>query len=102
MEHFKGDFMNKVTSKDGTPIAFDRTGEGPALNLVGPAFAARADMVSLAAGLAPYATVFAYDRRGRGDSGDRLPYAVEREIEDIEALVTEAGGRAYAFGHSSG
>src|SRR5689334_2870977 len=94
--------MNKVTSKDGTALAFERSGKGPALVLVAPAFATRADMASLAASLSPYFTVFAYDRRGRGDSGDTQPYAVEREIEDIGALISEAGGTAYAFGHSSG
>jgi len=54
------------------------------------------------AALAPHFTVFAYDRRGRGESGDTAPYAVEREVEDLEALITEAGGSAFVFGHSSG
>jgi pimeloyl-ACP methyl ester carboxylesterase len=94
--------MRTVTSKDSTPIAFDLTGQGPALVLVGGAATTRADMVSLAAALAPFFTVFAYDRRGRGDSGDTSPYAVEREVEDIEALLHEAGGTAFLFGHSSG
>ncbi len=94
--------MRNVISKDGTPIAFDRSGEGPALILVGGASAARADEASLAAALAPYFTVFAFDRRGRGNSGDTAPYAVEREVEDIEALIDEAGGSALVFGHSSG
>ena len=56
----------------------------------------------MAAALASQFTVFAYDRRGRGDSGDTTPYAVEREVEDIDALITEAGGSAFVFGHSSG
>ncbi|MGZ6391703.1 MAG: alpha/beta fold hydrolase [Ktedonobacterales bacterium] len=94
--------MRAVTSKDGTPIAFDQPGEGPALILVAPATATRLDLASLAAALAPDFTVLAYDRRGRGDSGDTPPYAVEREVEDIEALIDEAGGSAFVFGHSSG
>ena len=94
--------MKTVRSQDGTSIAFDRSGEGPALILVGGASTTRADEVRLAAALASYVTVFAYDRRGRGDSGDTAPYAVEREVDDIEALVDEAGGSAFAFGHSSG
>ena len=75
--------MRTITSKDNTRIAFDQSGQGPALILVGGASATRADEASLAAALAPYFTVFAYDRRGRGDSGDTEPYAVEREVEDI-------------------
>jgi len=94
--------MRKVISKDGTPIAFDQSGQGPAIILVAGATATRLAEASLAAALAPHFTVFAYDRRGRGDSGDTAPYAVEREVEDIEALITEAGGSAFVFGHSSG
>ncbi len=97
--------MQKVNSKDGTPIAFDRSGEGPAVILVGGAFQHRAidpQMAQLASLLAPHFTVFHYDRRGRGDSGDTAPYAVEREIEDLDALIKEAGGSAFAFGMSSG
>jgi pimeloyl-ACP methyl ester carboxylesterase len=91
-----------LISKDSTPIAFDQSGQGPALILVSGATATRLAEASLAAALAPQFTVFAYDRRGRGESGDTAPYAVEREVEDIEALITEAGGSAFAFGHSSG
>ena len=94
--------MRKVISKDGTPIAFDQPGHGPALILVGGASSTRRDQAAVAAALAPYFTVFAFDRRGRGDSGDTAPYAVEREVEDIEALINEAGGSAFVFGHSSG
>src|SRR6266516_1541064 len=96
--------MKKVLSKDGTPIAFDRSGEGPAIILVGGAFTDRSQpiLVQLAAFLAPHFTVFNYDRRGRGDSGDSAPYAVEREVEDIEALIVEAGGSAFVCGFSSG
>jgi pimeloyl-ACP methyl ester carboxylesterase len=70
--------------------------------LVSGASATRADEAQVAAALAPYFTVFAYDRRARGDSGDTRPYAVEREVEDLEALIDEAGGSAFVFGHSSG
>jgi len=94
--------VNTVASNDGTAIAFDRSGEGPPLVLVGGALSDRAAAGSLAEALAPRFTVIAYDRRGRGDSGDTAPYAVEREIEDLEALVAEAGGSAFVFGHSSG
>ena len=94
--------MRKIISKDGTPIAFDQSGQGPALILVAGALTRRTDWSSLATHLAPYFGVFAYDRRGRGDSGDTAPYAVEREVEDIDALISEAGGSAFVFGHSSG
>ncbi|HYA99495.1 MAG TPA: alpha/beta hydrolase [Ktedonobacteraceae bacterium] len=94
--------MRTVISKDGTSIAFDQSGQGPVIILVAPATATRLAQASLAATLAPQFTVFAYDRRGRGDSGDTAPYAVEREVEDIDALITEAGGSAFVFGHSSG
>jgi pimeloyl-ACP methyl ester carboxylesterase len=94
--------MHTVTSKDGTTIAFDRLGEGPAIILVSGAITTRSDYVALATSLAPYFTVFGHDRRGRGESGDTLPYSVEREVEDIEAVVTAAGGSAFLFGHSSG
>jgi pimeloyl-ACP methyl ester carboxylesterase len=96
--------MNKVVSKDGTPIGFDRSGKGPAVILVDGALCYRASgpMGPLAALLAENFTVFTYDRRGRGDSGNTAPYAVEREIEDIDALINEAGGSAYVYGISSG
>lgn len=94
--------MRAVISKDGTPIAFDQSGQGPALILVAGALTTCADWSSLSARLAPHFRVFAYDRRGRGKSGDSAPYAVEREVEDLEALIIEAGGPAFVFGHSSG
>src|SRR5213082_2845310 len=94
--------MNQVISKDGTHIVFDQSGQGPALILVTGALTTRADWVPLAACLAPDFSVFAYDRRGRGESGDTMPYAVEREVEDLDALINEAGGSAFVFGHSSG
>src|SRR5207245_1446455 len=83
----EGGDMNQVTSKDGTTIAFDRSGDGPPVVLVGGALADRSAGAPLAALLAPHLTVFAYDRRGRGNSGDTPPYAVEREVEDIGALI---------------
>lgn len=97
--------MRKVISKDGTSIAFDKTGEGPAIILVNGAIQHRAfdpGTAKLAALLSKQFTVFNYDRRGRGDSGDSLPFAVEREIEDIEALIKAAGGSAFVYGMSSG
>lgn len=94
--------MQIVHSADGTAIAYDRSGRGPALILVAAASATRRDQAAPAAALAPYFTVFAYDRRGRGDSGDTEPYAVKREVEDLEALIDAAGGSAFVFGHSSG
>jgi pimeloyl-ACP methyl ester carboxylesterase len=91
-----------VTSRDGTRIGFDRSGQGPAIILVVGAFNDRATGVPLAGALEQHFTVFNYDRRGRGESGDTAPYAIEREIEDIEALIAEAGGSARVFGYSSG
>lgn len=94
--------MQTVTSKDGTIIAYDQTGTGPALILVGGALSQRSAGEPLAGLLAPSFTVISYDRRGRGDSSDTAPYAVEREIEDIAALIERTGGSAYAYGMSSG
>jgi len=94
--------MRTVISKDGTTIAFDRTGTGPAVILVDSALADRSVCVKLAKLLAEEFTVINYDRRGRGESSDIQPYAVEREVEDIEALVDKAGGSAFIFGSSSG
>lgn len=96
--------MRKVTSSDGTSIAFDRAGQGQAVILVDPALCHRAfgPMATLASLLSPHFTVITYDRRGRGDSGDTQPYALAREVEDIEALIKEAGGSVFVFGTSSG
>src|SRR5215213_8547814 len=101
--------MSRVTSKDGTSIAYDRQGSGPAVILVGGGLvdpltgrAGRWENAPLAAELAGRFTVYNYDRRGRGGSGDTLPYAVDREVEDLEALIEEAGGSASVFGYSSG
>lgn len=93
-----------VRSGDGTAIAFERTGSGPALILVDAACCCRASgpMRELAAALVDDFTVFTYDRRGRGDSGDTLPYSVDREVEDLRALVEVAGGWAFVHGFSSG
>jgi pimeloyl-ACP methyl ester carboxylesterase len=93
-----------VQSVDGTTIAFRRRGEGPVLILVDAAGAYHGfnSMDSLAAILAGRFTVIAFDRRGRGKSGDTLPYEVEREVEDIEALITTQWDEAFLFGASSG
>jgi pimeloyl-ACP methyl ester carboxylesterase len=94
--------VDTARSADGTRIAIDRYGEGPPLVLVLGAFCDRSTPSALAAMLAPDFTVFSYDRRGRGSSGDTAPYAVEREIEDLDAVVGVAGGSATVYGHSSG
>ena len=97
--------MQTVTSKDGTTIAFDNSGSGPAVILVDGALGSRgfeSGLGQLAALLSEQFTVYHYDRRGRGDSGDHQPYALEREIEDIEALIDHAGGSAFMYGISSG
>jgi pimeloyl-ACP methyl ester carboxylesterase len=94
--------MPTVISKDGTPIACSQSGQGPALILVVGAFNDRSTGAPLAAQLSERFTVFNYDRRGRGASGDTAPSATRREIEDLEALITEAGGHAAVFGSSSG
>jgi pimeloyl-ACP methyl ester carboxylesterase len=99
----KGDNrMNTVTSKDGTAIAYERLGQGQPIILVASALSDRSDAARLAELLAERFTVINYDRRGRGASGDTAPYAVEREVEDIEALIDTAGGSAFVFGSSSG
>jgi len=96
--------MNRITSKDGTSIACERIGEGPALVLVDGALCYRASGPNkpLAERLASSFTVYTYDRRGRGDSENRGPYAIEREVEDLEAVIAAAGGTAYVYGISSG
>ena len=94
--------MDNVTSKDGTTIAFDRLGAGPAVILVSGGSVDRWSNAALADLLASDFTVYNYDRRGRGPSGDTPPYAVEREIEDIDAVVSAAGGSAHLYGSSSG
>ncbi|MGV9366909.1 alpha/beta fold hydrolase [Amycolatopsis sp. NPDC003731] len=91
-----------VTSADGTSIFFEQRGDGPPVILVGGAFNDRTTTVGLADVLAGDFTTIGYDRRGRGDSGDAPEYAMEREIEDIAALIAHVGGTASVFGHSSG
>lgn len=96
--------MKTVTSKDGTTIAFDQIGNGPAIILVNGALGTRshASPDSLACILSKEFTAIDYDRRGRGDSSDTEPYSVQREIEDLEALIDEFGRSAFLFGNSSG
>ena len=94
--------MGTVTSKDGTRIVFDQSGAGPALILVVGAFNDRATGAPLAQILERHFTVFNYDRRGRGESGDTAPYTIEREIEDLDALIAHVGESACVFGYSSG
>src|SRR5919106_1051438 len=98
----EGSHMNRVTSKDGTWIAYDRQGSGPAVILVTGGLDDGTENAPLASELAEHFTVYNYARRGRGDSGNTLPYALEREIEDIEALIAEAGVSAHLYGVSSG
>jgi pimeloyl-ACP methyl ester carboxylesterase len=94
--------MKTVASLDGTSIAFERGGEGPPIIFVFGAFNDHSRAVPLASALQELFTTYVYDRRGRGSSGDNQPYAIQREIEDIDALISEAGGSALVFGHSSG
>ena len=97
--------MKTVRSKDGTVIAYDQLGEGPVVILVAGALQYRAfdqGMKQLAELLSKHFTVINYDRRGRGDSTDTQPYALDREIEDIEALIDATGGSASLYGISSG
>jgi pimeloyl-ACP methyl ester carboxylesterase len=94
--------METVTSKDGTTIAYDRLGQGPPVVLVCGGSVDRMADLAIAQELASDFTVFNFDRRGRGDSTDTPPYAIEREVEDIEAVIGAAGGSAYLWGSSSG
>ena len=100
--------MSTVTSTDGTTIAYDQYGDGPAVILVNGALGDRKldrrfkQMIGLADLLSPNHTVINYDRRGRGDSEETGPFSVEREIDDIAALIAAVGGRAALFGFSSG
>jgi pimeloyl-ACP methyl ester carboxylesterase len=97
--------MATVTSKDGTQIAFDKLGVGPAIIIVNGAMQFRAfdpTMAQIADMLSKHFTVYNYDRRGRGESGNTQPFTKEREIEDLQALVVDAGGKAMVLGFSSG
>jgi pimeloyl-ACP methyl ester carboxylesterase len=91
-----------ATSKDGTKIAYDKVGHGPVVIIVLGALNSRRSGAKLAKLLAPHFTVITYDRRGRGDNTDTLPYSPQREVEDVAALINEVGGPAYLYGHSSG
>lgn len=92
----------KTTSRDGTSLAYEVTGQGPAVILVSGAMSTAGTMAPLAQRLAGRCTAVVYDRRGRGGSGDTAPYAVAREVEDLAALIEAVGGRATLFGVSSG
>jgi pimeloyl-ACP methyl ester carboxylesterase len=94
--------MEHARSGDGTAIAFDRLGAGPAVVLVGGATTTRAENAALAEELSRDFTVLNFDRRGRGDSGDTPPYAVAREVDDLAAVIAAAGGPAHVYGVSSG
>ena len=91
-----------VTSADGTEIAYDRLGEGPPIVVIGGLFNTRETTRALAEELATALTAISFDRRGRGDSGDAATYSVQREVEDVAALIDEVGGGASVYGHSSG
>lgn len=92
----------QATSKDGTHIAYEKSGSGPALIVVGGALSDRKGGAELAQLLSPKFTVYTYDRRGRGESTDTKPYSVKREVEDLEAVIKVAGGTAFVYGKSSG
>src|SRR5262245_572789 len=94
--------MESVTSKDGTRITFDRLGDGPPVVLVSGGSVDRLSNAGVAALLAPQFMVFNYVRRGRGEIGDTAPYAVQREVEDLDAVIAAAGGSACVYGSSSG
>jgi pimeloyl-ACP methyl ester carboxylesterase len=94
--------MSKLTSKDATTITYDKHGSGPVLILILGALNKRGSGKKLTEALAGEFTVVSYDRRGRGDSGDSLPYSVDKEVDDIEAIIDGLGGKAYLYGHSSG
>lgn len=94
--------METLTSADGTPIAYDRAGDGPAIVVTTGAFNDHTTCAHLAARLTGDHTVVTYDRRARGLSGDTAPYAIERELEDLAAIIRVAGGSAAVFGYSSG
>lgn len=96
--------MTSIRSRDGTEIAHDRLGQGPVLIYVTGAtcFRSFGPVLQHAKALAEHFTVINYDRRGRGDSGDTAPYAIDRELDDLEALIDAHGGQAIVYGHSSG
>ena len=94
--------MDIAKSADGTTLAYDRVGEGPALVFVPGVFNLRDTCAPIAAELAEHFSCFTYDRRARGDSSNTAPYAIEREVEDLQAVIDAAGGSAAVFGFSSG
>ncbi|GAA1865717.1 alpha/beta fold hydrolase [Actinomadura bangladeshensis] len=94
--------MRKVVSRDGTTIAYEKTGDGPPIVLLNGAFRDHTIFDQLVPELSPHCTAYVYDRRGRGESGDSPSYAVAREIEDLAAVIDEAGGRAVVFAGSCG
>ena len=94
--------METTTAPDGTTLAYDRVGDGPALVFVPGVFNLRDTCAPIAAQLSDRFTCITYDRRARGDSSNTAPYAVEREVEDLKAVIDAAGGRAAVFGYSSG
>ena len=94
--------MDTVTSRDGTTLAYDRLGDGPPAVLISGGSVDRTSNAGLAEQLADSHRVYNYDRRGRGDSGDTPPYAIQREVEDIAAVIEAAGGPAHLYGSSSG
>jgi pimeloyl-ACP methyl ester carboxylesterase len=94
--------VERVTSMDGTSIAFERLGDGPPLVMIGGALSDRRAGRPIAEELAPSLTAIAVDRRGRGDSGDTQPFAVQREVEDVLAILDAVGGGGHVLGHSSG
>jgi pimeloyl-ACP methyl ester carboxylesterase len=103
-QYFGPSIMPSINSKDGTTIAYDITGKGPCIILVNGALGHRKlqGEKELASMLVNRFTVVYYDRRGRGESTDTKPYTVEKEIEDLEALINEVGGKAFLYGASSG
>ena len=94
--------MERLTSSNGCQIAYERSGSGPPLVLVGGAFSTRTTGAEVSSDLESDFTVYCYDRRGRGDSEDQAEYAPEREVEDLTAVIEAAGGDAFVFGQSSG
>jgi pimeloyl-ACP methyl ester carboxylesterase len=94
--------MRHVRSTDGTSIAYEKTGQGPPLIIIGGSLGDHRFYLPLAGELAKHFTVYTYDRRGRGQSGDTQPYSVERELDDVAALIAEAGQPTLVYGHSAG
>jgi pimeloyl-ACP methyl ester carboxylesterase len=94
--------METIRSKDGTPIAYERSGEGPPLVLVHGALASHQRWITILPMLEKQFTVYAIDRRGRGESGDASPYAFERESEDVAAVIDSIGSKVNVLGHSYG